>query len=70
MTLSEYVRQIVFDRTFAGWRSVRPRRRETIAVILWTVVVLYAVAALVSTALGTRCLINWNAQSCNGWINR
>jgi hypothetical protein len=69
MSLSEYLRQIVLDRSFAGWRSVRLRRWETIVVVVWTLVLGYAVAALVSTAIGTRCLVDWNADSCNGWIN-
>jgi hypothetical protein len=38
-------------------------------VVVWTLVLGYAVAALVSTAIGTRGLVDWNADSCNGWIN-
>ena len=69
MTLTEYLRQVFFDRSFKGLRSVRPRRRETIVIALWSLVIVYSVAALISTAVGTRCLIDWNAHSCNGWIN-
>jgi hypothetical protein len=69
MTLTEYLKQIFFDHSFGGLRSVRPRLRETMFAILWAVVILYAVAAGISTAVGTRCLIDWSANSCNGWIN-
>jgi hypothetical protein len=69
MTLTEYLRQVFRDRSFRGLRSVRPRPRETVVLALWALVILYAVAALVSTGVGTRCLIDWNANSCNGWIN-
>lgn len=69
LSLTEYLRQILFDRSLDGWRSLRPRRKETIAFVLWTLILLYAVAALVSTALGTRCLVDPGANSCNGWVN-
>ncbi|MCW2750357.1 MAG: hypothetical protein JWR83_1467 [Aeromicrobium sp.] len=69
MSLTEYLRQILFDRSSAGWRTLRPRPRETIAFVLCTLVLLYAVAALVSTALGTRCLVDPGANSCDGWVN-
>jgi hypothetical protein len=48
---------------------VRPRPRETIVFVLWGLVVVYTVAALISTAVGTRCLVDPSGQSCNGWIN-
>jgi hypothetical protein len=69
MSLNEFLRQILFDRSLSGWRAVRPRRRETVVAVLCALVVLYAVAVLVSTAVGTRCLVDWNANSCNGWTN-
>jgi hypothetical protein len=67
--LIEYLRQILFERSLAGWRTVRPRRRETIVFVLCSLVLLYAVVALVSTAHGTRCLVDPGANSCNGWVN-
>jgi hypothetical protein len=40
LSLTEYLRQILFDRSLDGWRSLRPRRKETIAFVLWTLVLL------------------------------
>ena len=69
MSLYAFLRQVVYDKSLAGWRDVRPSVREGVVVGLWTLVLIYVAAALISTAAGAHCFPNPNTESCNGWIN-
>jgi hypothetical protein len=69
VSLYAFLRQVVFDRSLAGWRTVRPGVREGVVVALWMLVLIYAVAVLISTASGAHCFPNPDTDSCNGWIN-
>ncbi len=69
MSLNDYFQQIVFDRSLRGWRTVRPGGWEALVAILWTLAIIYALAATASAAIGSKCLIDPNANSCNGWVD-
>ncbi len=48
VSLRAFVMQVVFVRSFRGWRTVRPGVWETLAFVFWLAVLVWAIASIVS----------------------